>query len=155
MLPPQSLGRSLERQQILRVAYAATGATFQCVVRATPAEITVIGLLPMGPRAFSLTWDGVQLKAESAVNDQAAPRPEQMLADLELAFWPLAALQSAAGTQWSVSEPQPGVRRIVHRGRLYAEVRRDGGGDPWDGHSWLVNFAQGYSLDIDSRPQEN
>ena len=135
------------------MAYGENGATFQCVVRVTEAQVDVIALLPLGPRAFSLSWDGTQLKSESAMKNEQAPKPEQMLADLELAFWPLAALQNAAlNTDWSISEPQAGTRRIVHRGRLYAEVRHDRGGDAWDGRTWLVNFPQGYSLDIESQP---
>ena len=137
---------------MLHATHGRDSTTFQAVVRVTPAQVSVIGLLPMGPRAFTLDWDGAALKYDALT--EAAPRPERMLADLELAFWPLAALQEAgAATGWVIREPAAGVRRVFHDGALYAEVR-SGAAERWNGHVSLVNLALGYTLEIDSSALE-
>lgn len=155
LLAPASLGETIERQQVLRLAVGASLHTFTCVVRVTPEAVLLVGLGPLGQRAFTLTYDASGLRAERAAGGAGAPAPERILADLQMALWPLAALTDAtAGTLWRVLEPQPGVRRVLRDGRAYAEIRHDGA-RRWDGALWLVNFAHDYSLAIESRPLGN
>lgn len=152
LLSPQSLGRSVERQQSLRLAIRDTNASFRCVVTVDAQEVVVIGLTALGARAFTLSYDGSRIDSQTTIADERAPDPRQILTDLQLAYWPLAQLQAAtAGTAWEVSEPQEGLRRVLHAGRLHAEVHYQDAA-PWNGRLWLVNFPLGYSLDIESRP---
>jgi len=152
LLPPSSLGRSVGVLQIVRGAYGEQDLAFQCVVEVNAQQLTMIGLSAQGQRLFSLRYDGEKLDVESSALAPPGLDPRRVLADLQLALWPLASLQqSFAGTPWHLSEPAPATRRLRREGRLVAEVHY-GSADPWLGPLWLSNFEAGYSLSIESQP---
>lgn len=152
LLPPSSLGRSVDALQIVHGAYGDQDLGFQCVVEVNPQRLTLVGLSAQGQRVFGLRYDGEKLDVESTELAPAGLDPRRVLGDLQLALWPLAVLQqSFAGTGWDLSEPAPAMRRLRRDGRLVAEVHY-AGDDPWRGRSWLSNFESGYSLSIQSRP---
>jgi hypothetical protein len=154
LLAPSSLGRSIDALQIVRGAHGDQEMAFQCVVEVDAQQLTVIGLSAQGQRLFSLRYDGEKLEAESTALAPTGLDPRRVLADLQLALWPIAALrQSFAGTPWKLGEPAPATRRLLRGGRLVAEVHY-GGADPWQGPLWLSNFESGYSLSIESRPSQ-
>ena len=152
LLPPAALGATRSVQQVLHVAYGDQGATLSAVLTVTPQNVQVIGLNAVGLRLFTLDYDGTTLKSERLPGLPEQIDPARVLADLELAFWPLTALQGAlhdAGYQ--VTEPFARTRRLERDGKLVAEVHY--AGDPWSGRLWLSNFQFGYSLAVDSTPQ--
>ena len=154
LLPPASLGAPHEAQQILRAAFGEHEATLRCVVRATPEHIELIALTALGQRAMSVDWNGRDWKVESAPMVPTAMRPEWLVADLQLALWPLASLQAAyrpAG--WDVSDPGGGVRRLRHDGKLVAEVHY-ADADPWHGRYWISNFRYGYAISVQAEAGE-
>ncbi len=152
---PAALGRSLQTLQIVHVAFKEREAALQCVLTVDGERIGVLGLDALGQRLFSLSYDGahpMQVQRNPMLPAQVSP--ERLLADLQLAYWPLAALQSAyAGSGWHVSEPLAGTRRLRHDEQLVAEVHYSVA-DPWTGPLWLSNFRHGYSLAVESRPYE-
>ncbi|MGH8506126.1 MAG: DUF3261 domain-containing protein [Stenotrophobium sp.] len=154
ILSAETLGGSQLARQVVSAAFADQAATLQCVVDVTPEHMTLVALNAMGLRLFSVVVAGGKTLAERSPGVPAAIQPERILADIQLAYWPLAALQTAyAGTRWSVSEPVAGTRRLLHDGRLAEEVHyAQPGGNRWQGRLWLANFAQGYSLSVDSQP---
>lgn len=158
LLPPASLGAPLQAQQILHAAYGSDEATLQCVVDADSAVLSIVCLTALGQRVFTLSYDGRELKALRAPFAPDSIDPQRIVADLQLAYWPLEALQAAwqrAG--YGVSEPRPGLRRVIRDGRLFAEVHSaapalsDGRSAAWPARVWLVNFAYGYALDIETQ----
>lgn len=151
-LAPASLGRTVQAEQILRIAYGERSLSLQCVAGVTHAETALSCFTALGQRAFHLKHDGQAVSAETSAQDAAqAMSPERILTDLQLAYWPLPALAAAfAGGGWQISEPTPGLRRLRRDGALYAEVHY-ASASPWNGRLWLVNFEQRYSLDIESR----
>ncbi len=152
LLTPSSLGRSVGALQIVHGAYGEQDLAFQCVVEVTLQQLTMVGLSAQGQRVFSLRYDGNKVDAESTALAPDGLDPQRVLVDLQLALWPLAALQqSFAGTPWELTEPAPATRRLRREGRLVAEVHY-GGADPWQGQLWLSNFESGYTLGIESRP---
>ncbi len=152
LLAPATLGASRDSGQILRAAFGEHEAVLRCVVRVTPQQIDVVALTALGQRALSLDWNGKDWKVETAPMVPAALRPEWLLADLQLALWPLPALQAAyAPAGWEVSEPGGSVRRLRHDGRLVAEVEY-ADADPWKGRYWISNFRFGYALAIEPEP---
>lgn len=151
LLAPQALGASRSSQQVLHVAYGKHELTLQAALQATPGHDTLIAVGPFGQRFFTLNYDGDTLKADVSPYLPDTLPPRQVLADVELALWPLSAWQQRlAGTGWVLSAPQPGVRRLRYGDRLVAEVYYDDGSDGWNGRFWLVNLAYGYTLDISS-----
>ena len=115
-------------------------------------QIAVIGLSPTGQRLFSLVSDGSSNNIEQSALVPAPLPPERFLADLQLVYWPLTAWQTAtAGSDWRVSEPVSGTRRLHYRGRLVAEVHY-ADADPWHGRFWFSNLQFGYSLAVAAEP---
>jgi hypothetical protein len=151
LLPPDTLGREVVVNQVVRASIGTRHLTFNCVVTVKQGAMTVIGLNATGLRLFTVRYDGAGVQTEKARDVPPLFEPEQLLADLQLVFWPLAALQprlQQAG--WQVSEPAPGTRRLQRGEQLIAEVHH-GAAEPWAGRSWLVNLRYGYSLQIDSQ----
>jgi len=152
LLAPATLGASRTALQVLHGAFGEHELAFQCVVDVGPQQLTLVGLGAQGQRWFSLRHDGSTLAVESSPQAPVALEPQRVLADLQLALWPLAALQhSFAGTPWQVSEPVAATRRLRYDGRLVAEVHY-GTADPWQGRLWLSNFELGYTLVVESQP---
>jgi hypothetical protein len=151
LLTPASLGAS-RSAQVLHGAIGKRDVTFQCLVDASPERVTLVGLSAQGLRWFTLRYDGTTLESEVNLQSSESPDPKRVLADLQLALWPLGALQEAlAGTEWNVAEPTPETRWLRRDGRLVAEVNH-ADPDPWRGRLWLNNFEDDYSLVVEPRP---
>lgn len=152
-LPPSSYGGTVRATQILTLSRAGGARTLQCVVEIGPGKLTLVCATALGQRVLSLVYDAQGLRAD-VIEGGAAPPPAQVLTDLQLAAWPLPALQAAvAGSTWRIEAPRPGIRQVWHDGRLHAEIHY-AGPSPWEGRSWLVNLEHRYTLDIESRPFE-
>lgn len=153
LLAPDTLGGSRDTQQILRAAFGEHEASLRSVVRVSPERIQMVMLTAMGQRAMSVEWNGRDWKVETAPMVPSAMRPEWLVADMQLALWPLATLQAAykpAG--WDVTEPGGGVRRLRHDGKLVAEVAY-ADADPWHGRYWISNFRYGYALSVQAEAE--
>ncbi len=151
LLTPQALGASRSSQQVLHVAYGKHDLTLQCALQAAHDRDTLIAVGPFGQRFFTLNYDGHKLQADVSPYLPDTLPPRQVLADVELALWPLSAWHKRlAGSGWVLTVPQTGVRRLRYGGRLVAEVHYGDGGDGWNGRFWLVNLIYGYTLDITS-----
>jgi hypothetical protein len=152
VLTPATLDAARSARQLVHAAFGEHDLAFQCVVDARPDAFTVVGLDALGQRWFSLHHDGRTLDTRLGPQAPQQLDPARVLADLQLALWPLSALQQAlAGSAWQVSEPAPATRRLRRDGRLVAEVHY-AGADPWQGQLWLSNFETGYTLSVESRP---
>ena len=152
VLAPSTLDAARSARQLLHAAFGEHDLAFQCVVDVRPDSFTVVGLDALGQRWFSLHHDGRTLDTRLGPQAPQQLDPGRVLADLQLALWPLSALQQAlAGSAWQVSEPAPATRRLRRDGRLVAEVHY-AGADPWQGQLWLSNFETGYTLSVESRP---
>ena len=155
LLAPATLGASRDAQQILRAAFGEHEAVLRCVVHVSPDRIEVVALTALGQRALSVSWNGKDWQVETAPMVPSTLRPEWLLADLQLALWPLPALQAAYGPAgWEVTEPGGGVRRLRHGGQLVAEVDY-ADADPWHGRYWISNFRFDYALAIEAEPAQS
>jgi hypothetical protein len=136
--------------QVIHAAYGSRVATLRTAVQIDAAGLKVVGVTATGMRLFAASFDGQRVSAERSPFVPKEVSPERVLADMQLALWPLASLQSGyADSGETVSEPLPGVRRVLRGDRLIAEVHY-ATDDPWTGRLWFVNFEFGYSLTIDT-----
>lgn len=150
LLAPATLGAAVTATQRLRAIHADREISVECALDIDAGRILLVGLLPAGPRLFTVKYDGQRVEAQSSRALPAALSPERMLNDLQLAFWPLAALEAAfARSAWRVVQPDPRTRRLLRGDTLVAEVHY-AGPDPWHGRVWLANFVADYSIAIDS-----
>ena len=153
LVAPSTLGATRSVQQVLHAKYGDQESTLSAVLQVTPTLLQVIAMNGVGLRVFTLKYDGSRLRGETIPGLPEQIEPERVLADLQLAMWPLHALRSAAaGTQWQVDEDAT-TRTLKHNGKLVAEVHYETR-SPWKGKLQLVNHLFGYSLDVDSKPLE-
>jgi hypothetical protein len=149
--PPGALSPR-SASQVVYAAFGSRAATLRTAVQIDAAGLTVVGVTATGMRLFTASFDGEKVSSERGPFVPKEVSPERVLADMQLALWPLASLQDAyAASGQTVSEPQPGVRRVVRGDRIVAEVHY-ATDDPWNGRLWFVNFEFGYSLTIDTTP---
>lgn len=154
LLPPSTLGATREVNQRLHAAYGEREISLDCVVTVNADHLTVIGLVPGGPRMFTIDYDGQHVTVQKNAGVPDALQPELLLNDVQLTLWPRRALQQALeNSSWAVAEPDPRTRRLTRDGKLVAEVHY-ATSDPWTGRAWLVNLERGYSITIDSQPLE-
>ncbi len=152
VLPPATLGAERSVQQVLSVAYADQESTLSVVLDVTQSHLQVIGLSAVGVRLFTIDYDGEHLKSEKLPGLPEQIDARRMLADLQLALWPLTALQAATqNSTYAIGEPTAGTRRVKRGGKLYEEVHY-AGADPWSGKLWLSNYEFGYSIAVESAP---
>lgn len=152
LLPPAALGTSHQSRQIVHAAFGEREMSVQCILTVDARQVTVIGLSPLGQRLFDIRYDGQTVAVEQSPLLPADLPVQRFLSDLQLAYWPLPAWRAAlAGSDWQVSEPVPGTRRLHHHQRLIAEVHQPDD-TPWQGRLWLSNFEFDYSLSIDAEP---
>jgi hypothetical protein len=149
-LAPSTYGGAVRAEQILTLSAGERSTTLQMYVDVTPQKIAVVGATALGQRALSFTLDAGGLHVAAA---EGGVNPPQVLTDLQLATWPLAALQHAVeGSDWRIVDAKPGLRRVLRGAEPFAEVHYSGAAPPWNGRIWLVNFPNRYTLDIDSHP---
>lgn len=151
ILDGAALGGARAANQVVRAAFQDRELTLQCAVQVDGRAVTVVGVDALGRRVFTIGYDGTQVTAETDSTVPGGFSPQYLLADVELALWPLKALQAGyAGTEWSVREPYAGARRLYRRDRLVAEVHYTG--DPWATRHWIANVERGYVLAVDPQP---
>src|SRR4249920_2142690 len=121
LLPPSTLGTERQVNQRLRAAYGEHEIILDCVVTVNADHLTVIGLVPGGPRMFTIDYDGRHVTAQKNAGVPDALQPELLLNDLQLTLWPRLALQQALEhSGWTVTEPDPRTRRLASAGKLVA-----------------------------------
>lgn len=138
-----------QAMQTLHAAFAEREESLQCGIGTANGGWRAVCVNPLGMRLLSLgvAADG-QVTAERGLGVPEQLDPRRILADVQLAYWPLASLSAAyAGSPWRVSEPLSGTRRLWRDGRLAAEIHY-ADKDPWNGRLWLVNLRYGYTLAI-------
>jgi hypothetical protein len=153
-LAPVSAISPRSASQVIHAAYGERAATLRTALEVNASELKLVGVTATGQRVFTASYDGRAVSAERGAFVPADIEPERVLADMQLALWPLPDLQRALGAAYELSEPFGGVRRLRRDGRLIAEVHY-AGGDPWSGRLWLVSFEHGYSLTVDTTTSPN
>lgn len=144
---PAELGRSVDAVQLVTARHGSEVFTFEGRLSVTADAVILVGSDAMGRRAMTLRWSGQALEAERAAWLPSDLRPENILADIMLLYW-----------------PEPALRRHLHGGAVSVTsdghlIRRDGTdvvevhhqGDPWSGVARLANLAWGYEIEVRSQ----
>ncbi len=153
-LAPVSAVSPRSASQVIHAAYGERAATLRTALEVSATGMKLVGVTATGQRLFTASYDCQAVSAERGAFVPADIQPERVLADMQLALWPLPALQEALAPAYDVAEPFRGVRRLKRDGRLVAEVHYTGD-DPWAGRLWLVSFEHGYSLTVDTTTASN
>jgi len=126
-------------------------ADVEAVLEVSAPRLVLVLAQPLGPRLATIDWsaDGVAIQRGSGPPAAAALQPEDVLADLMLAFWPEPAVRSSLRPGLTLMS-LPDRRLVMRDDAVLVEVRRDDV-DPWNGTVRLDNHQIGYQLTIVSR----
>jgi hypothetical protein len=144
----RELGRSIEAAQIVRANYRERDIVFEGQLSVTPGRLLLACIDPLG-RAMTVRWERGRLSAQVPAWFPASLRPENMLADIMLIYWPEASLrQGLAGSNATVQDGPH--RRTVLNGQqpiIQIDYNSD---DPWNGTAHYSSALWGYGLDVQS-----
>lgn len=146
---PGELGRDVDAVQLVSAHYGDQIYGFQTRLSAAAGRFTFVAVDMLGRRAMTVTWTDEGVIAEKAPWLPAGLRPESMLADIVLIYWPEGTVRrSLSGGDLQSST----TGRAVFSGSQEV-IRVDyqpAGSDPWNGRLQFRNIAWGYALDIRS-----
>lgn len=146
---PDAVG-ARSASQVIHAAYGARSVVMRTAIETGPDRLEVVGVTATGQRVFTARYDGRTIDARRSPLVPEQLDPERVLSDMQLALWPLPAVQAAFRARGlTVTEPFAGLRRLTRGEALLAEVHY-AGADPWNGRLWFVSFEFRYSLTIDT-----
>ena len=147
---PSDLGRSLDATQLVQAHYGDQTMVFEGHVSVTPERVLLVVVDPLGRRALSVTWTDAGVSYDAAPWLPATVRPENMLADIVVLYWPEAIVRQALVGGSLVATP--GTRSILVAGHevIHADYQPATVGETWAGHAHYGNLPWGYDLDIQS-----
>ncbi len=119
-LAPASLGRELALQQQLIFSFRQSLYTLDALLEVDALEVR-LAVQSFGRPVLRLHWDGVELQQRRFDGLPAALRGEAVLSDLQLTYWPVAAIRAALPDDWSLSEGD-GARRLYRGGREIVRI---------------------------------
>lgn len=152
LLPPASLGQSLRALQLVVSEHQGQQQKLLFAVEADGQTLVVSALTTLGVALQSISYDGAELRVDEHLPGAAAALDGRwLLADLQLAGWPLAAIDSAMQPPLRVSE-QPCAdahhcRTLWRDAEPLVEVRYQGA-DLWHGVTEIRQLQLGYRLTI-------
>jgi hypothetical protein len=142
---PASLGRELEAVQLVTARHGTDVFTFEGHLSVTHDRVLLAGTDGFGQRLMQITWDGKILTADKASFLPAALRPENVLADVMLIYWPEAAIRP--NLTGATLETAHG-RSLVRDGETLVNIEAQG--DPWIGTAHLANHPWDYDIEARS-----
>jgi hypothetical protein len=121
-LPAPGLDVPMQRHQLLSVVLSDGRYSFQALLQVDEEQLELLALTPTGIRLFSLRYDAAGIHTEQQLSSNHLPPPAQVLADVMLAYWPVAAWEVVLPQDW-VLQDQPLQRHLLDaQGRPVVEI---------------------------------
>ena len=148
---PADLGRSVQAMQLITVQRDGDTYVFEGQISITPERFLLVGTGPMGRRAMTLTWTEAGVTTETAPWMPSVLRPDSMLADIVMLYWPEDVVRKAiapAGTEL-VADARSRTVRIDGRDVLHVDYDKTTSG-LWTGSLHYANHGWGYDITVQS-----
>jgi len=146
---PGELGFAVEAEQRVTAQYGDDRQVFEAHLSVARNRLLLIAFDPFGRRLFTLSEDGT-LQFAAQPDLPAALRPENVLADIALVYWPEPAIARGLPTGVRITE-HDNHRSISVGGREIIDVDYDRSSDrAWPRVAHYRNLALGYALEIES-----
>lgn len=149
-LPPAALGAELSLAQRLTVVRGGQRRGFDALLEADASAVRVAALA-LGQRVASLSWDGERFESQVASQVPEFITAARILTDVQLAWWPAAAVQAGLPTDYAL-EVGEGRRALRRGGATVVLVTYEGVAPAWR-RVTLQHLERGYTLEIDSVEQ--
>jgi hypothetical protein len=136
--------------QQITVLWQDRKETLLCVLELDKQRIAMAGLSNEGLSLFNLTYDGDTLVSDKSPLLPDSVKPEFMVTDLQLAYWPFAVLQKQLfGTLWRL-EMAANHRRLYYQGTKMVDVNYLLPDAVWAKSVELINHRHHYRLQINT-----
>lgn len=145
LAPP--LGPSRRVMQQLTAFWPGRQETLLCLLELDDQRIAMAGLTNDGLSLFDLTYDGKTMRSDKNALLPDIVAPETIIADLQLVYWPLAALKKSLPERWRLAA-NAGSRRLYFNEELRVDVHYLGPDAIWPRNVELVNHRYHYRLQI-------
>lgn len=144
-LAPAALGDTISVQQHLTVERDGKTNDLDAALEVDQNNISLVGLA-LGMRVLSLDYDGREISEWRHPMLPSQVQAADVLEDLQLTLWPVAAIAQALPAGWQIEER--GLRRTLRRdGEVVATI--DYSGTPrWQGKAVLDNVRYRYRLTV-------
>jgi len=146
-LSPAALGTSLSLQQHLSVERAGRTDDIDTVLEIEPDHLDLVGLA-FGQRVMSLHYDGKELKTWRHFMLPKEVQGEDVLQDVQLTLWPVAAIRAALPAGWELRENEM-QRTLLHNQQMITQIDYPDR-KAWGGKVVLTNLLYHYKLTIQS-----
>jgi hypothetical protein len=154
-LAPAALGQSISVQQHLKVERNGRTDDLDVALQVEPDALDVVGLA-FGQRVLTLHYDGRELTSWRHVMLPSQVKAEDVLEDMQLALWPVAAVAAALPAGWRVAETPSasgvGLLRTLYLGDETILQISYAGLPRWSGTVVLENLRYHYRLTIQFAP---
>ncbi|QGU88069.1 DUF3261 domain-containing protein [Erwinia sorbitola] len=122
-LPPPAIDPAFSQQQLLTGSFKGKQQSLLVMLSADGQQLTLAGLSSLGIRLFRVTYDSSGIHTEQSLILPEMPPASQVLADIMLSHWPLAAWQPRLPAGWTLTDK--GDRRQLRDadGGLVTEIR--------------------------------
>jgi len=150
--PPGALGRTLEATQLVTAHYRNRTLVFEGHISTRPDQVLLVVFDAFGRTALSVTWSDSGLTYTEAPWLPAIVRPQNMLADVVVLYWPEQVVRDALQASGATLVTTTGARVVTmdRREIIRAEYQPAAPGETWAGHARYRNLPWGYDLDIES-----
>lgn len=145
-LSPASLGAAVALQQRLEVRHGGRLQHAQALLEIDADSLRLV-LLAGPKRLLTVHWDGIELTQQ---RDPALPEAlsaQRFLADIQLAYWPTAAIRAALPADWTLLE-DGATRTLRYQDQTVLVIESDAS-VRWLGRI-LIARPSGHRLQIDS-----
>ncbi len=144
-LSPASFGRSASLTQRITVSTSDRVQTVDALLEVDPTMVRV-AFVSLAQTVGTLTWDGNSLDAQTSVHLPEALTPARILTDLQLVWWPVAAVKRELPAVFTLDADAS--RRVLSKaGVPIATVSFEGTGSRLKA---LLTHHGRYRLEIDS-----
>lgn len=148
MPSPGDLGRLVDVMQLITARRGSDVYVFEGRLSATADSLLLVGMDGMGQRILTIRWTEGRMEVERASWLPESVRPENVLADIILVYWPEDSLRRALAPSGASLESSAGSRVIRQHGNDIIDVHYEG--QPWSGVARLRNLAWKYEIEVRS-----
>lgn len=135
--------------QNINVQWQENEANLLCVLELNQHRIAIAGLTPQGMSLFNLSYDGNTLDMTQSPLLPKQVSPENIVKDVQLAFWPVDLIQKQLSTPWRLVATDK-QRHLFAGNQLIAEVNVLKTGANWPETIELINHRFQYKLLINN-----
>ncbi|AZN36314.1 DUF3261 domain-containing protein [Iodobacter ciconiae] len=151
-LAPAAFGGSVTLTQRLSVTPLPAGGALpknlDALLEIDPEQVQLAGFA-LGQRILTISWNGQSLTSNRHALLPKEVDEQRVLRDVQLVYWPLAAVQAALPAGWVLSE-EGNIRKLTLDQQNTITVRYHAT-PRWAGQAELENKLEHYRLVIDSK----